>query len=259
MESKKRHFRWSVFCVMMLAAILVGLVVWGVSFVREAASQGACQGRFSQMQFALTNYHATHGHFPPAFVAGPDGKPWHSWRVLILPFMEHSRVYDSYRFDEPWDGPNNRLLADKIYLPIFQCRSGAEYGKTYHTNIVAIVGDGTAFPGAGSTQLSDFRDGGKNTILLAEYRNSDIHWMEPRDLNAGEMSFQVNDPAAPSISSPHAAGPAVVFADGITVYRLRRPLSVDTLSALVRTRSEKRVRRDDLEHWDSRNGKYLSE
>jgi Protein of unknown function (DUF1559) len=123
MESKKRHFRWSVFWVMMLAAILVGLVVWGVSFVREAASQGACQGRFNQMQFALTRYHETHGHFPPAFIVGPDGKPWHSWRVLILPYMEHSSVYEKYRFDEPWNGPNNRLLEDKIHTPIFHCRS----------------------------------------------------------------------------------------------------------------------------------------
>jgi Protein of unknown function (DUF1559) len=237
----------------------VVLVGYTVPIVREEAKQVACQGRFNQLQFALTNYHATHGHFPPAFVAGPDGKPWHSWRVLILPFMEHTRVYDSYRFDEPWDGPNNRLLADKIYLPIFQCHSGADYGKTYRTNIVAVVGDGTAFPGSGSTRLSDFQDGGRHTILLAEYGNSDIHWMEPRDLNAGEMSFRVNDPAAPSISGAHPAGPAVVFADSMTAYRLRRTLSADTLSALVRTRSEKRVRREDLEHWDSRNGKYLSE
>ena len=254
-----RHFRGSVFCALMIAAILLALLVRGVQHVREAARQGACEGRLNQMQLALTNYHDVHGHFPPAYIVGPDGKPWHSWRVLILPFMEVSNVYDSYRFDEPWNGPNNRLLTDKIYLKIFQCPSRTDYGKAYHTNIVAIVGDSTAFPGGGWTQLSDFRDGGKHTILLAEYGNSDIHWMEPRDLNVGEMSFQFNDPAAPSISGVHAAGPAVVFADGITAYRLHQSLSVDTLSALVRTQSDNRVRREDLEHWDSWNGKYLAE
>jgi hypothetical protein len=244
--------------VITLAGILVVLAVRGLQTVQESARQSACQGRFNQMQLALTNYHETHGHFPPAFVVGPDGKRWHSWRVLILPFMDQANVYDRYRFDEPWDGPNNRLLAEKICLPIFQCHSGADYGKSFHTNIVAIVGVGTAFPGAGSTQLSDFRDAGRNTILLAEYGNSDIHWMEPRDLNADQMSFQFNDSAAPSISGPHPAGPAVVFADGITAYRLRRPLSAETLSALVRTQGDKRVRRDDLEHLDSGN-KFLSE
>jgi ABC-type antimicrobial peptide transport system permease subunit len=34
----------------------------------------------------------------------------HSWRVLILPFLEADLVYRQYNFDEPWDGPNNRLL-----------------------------------------------------------------------------------------------------------------------------------------------------
>jgi hypothetical protein len=253
-----RLFRWPVFLAITLAGILVVLAVRGLQTVQESARQSACLGRFAQMQLALTNYRETHGHFPPAFVAGPDGKPWHSWRVLILPFMEQATVYDRYRFDEPWDGPNNRLLADKIYLPIFQCASGADYGKSLHTNVVAIVGVGTAFPGAGSTQLSDFRDAGRHTILLAEYGNSDIHWMEPRDLNADQMSFQFNDPAVPSISAPHPSGPAVVFADGICAYRLRRPLSAETLSALVRTQGDKRIRRDDLEHRDSGN-KFLSE
>ena len=83
--------------------------------------------------------------------------------------------------------------------------------------------------------------------------------MEPRDLDAGEMSFLFDDPAAPSISSPHATGPAVVFADGIKAYRLRQPLSADMLRALTRTKSEQRIRREDLEHWDQGNGAYLSE
>src|SRR5262245_3643318 len=221
-----RRLRWPIGCLV-IVAILAGFLVYGVGIVREAATQTACQGRLNQLCAALDSYHQVHGHFPPAYIVGPDGKPWHSWRVLILPYMEGQEVYNQYRFDEPWDGPHNRLLADKIFLKIFQCPSVPEYGTAIHTNIVAIVGDGTAFPGAEWTQLSDFRDGGKHTILLAEYRNTDIHWMEPRDLDASTMSFRFDDPAAPSISSPHRAGPAVVFADGIKAYRLHQPLSAD--------------------------------
>jgi hypothetical protein len=258
MDIKMRRLRWPIGCLIIVAVLAV-LLMRGVQSVREAACQSACQGRFNQLCLALNNYHEVHGHFPPAYIVGPDGKPWHSWRVLVLPYMDQSRVYDQYRFDEPWDGPNNRLLADKIYLKIFQCCGGLDYGTGLHTNIVAIVGDGTAFPGAESTRLSDFRDGGRHTILLAEYRKADIHWMEPRDLNAGDMSFLVNDPAAPSISSPHPAGPAVVFPDSIKAYRLRPPLSVDTLRALTKTRGDDRLRRESLEHWDKWNGASLSE
>jgi Protein of unknown function (DUF1559) len=73
---------------------------------------------------AVANYHETYGCFPPAYVADRDGKPIHSWRVLILPFLEQQELYRAYNFDEPWNGPNNRKLASrvgKIYL-----RSGLE-------------------------------------------------------------------------------------------------------------------------------------
>ena len=61
---------------------------------------------------AVANYHETYGCFPPAYVADRDGKPMHSWRVLILPFLEQRELYNAYNFAEPWDGPNNRKLAD---------------------------------------------------------------------------------------------------------------------------------------------------
>lgn len=256
---RMRIVRWQVIGMIVMPAGLLIFMVFGVQRVRRAAERSACEGRFCQMQFLLSMYHDHHGHFPPAYIVGPDGKPWHSWRVLILPYINHNDIYEQYRFDEPWNGPNNRLLADKINLKIFQCPGRADYGKTLHTNIVAIVGNETAFPGASSSKLSDFRDSGRHTILLAEYGNADIHWMEPRDLNADEMSFQFNDPASPSISSLHSTGPAVVFADGIKAYRLRRPLSAETLGELVKTKSQKHIRRDDLEHWNSRTGAYLSE
>ncbi|HEV3023824.1 MAG TPA: DUF1559 domain-containing protein, partial [Pirellulales bacterium] len=43
----------------------------------------------------------------PAFVADDEGKPMHSWRVLILPFIEQQPLYDQYDFSEPWNGPHN--------------------------------------------------------------------------------------------------------------------------------------------------------
>ena len=46
----------------------------------------------------------------------------HSWRVLLLPYLDQLELYNAYRFDEPWDGPNNRLLADR--MPRHYCFSG---------------------------------------------------------------------------------------------------------------------------------------
>jgi hypothetical protein len=251
--------RWSVICAFALVAVGVGLLPLAVSHVQEMARDSTCRGKQSQMRFALHLYHEAHGHFPSAYVAGPDGTPWHSWRVEILPYMEHQHIYERYRFDEPWNGPNNRLLAGQVRFQIFQCPSNAQFNVGQHTNIVVIVGEETAFPGSKTTKLSDFREGGGNTILLAEYRNLDIHWMEPRDLHIGEMSLRFNDPTKPSISGPHSRGPAVVFGDSIHAYRLRQPLSESVLYELTRTNGDERVQRKSLVRPNTNYGTYLSE
>jgi hypothetical protein len=71
-----------------------------------------CAQNLKWICLALHNYEAANGAFPPAYVADADGKPMHSWRVMILPYAEEPALYKKYRFDEPWDGPNNRQLWD---------------------------------------------------------------------------------------------------------------------------------------------------
>ena len=68
----------------------------------------------------MHDYHGKNKHFAPAYVADENGKPMHSWRVLLLPMLEQQALYESYDFDEPWNGPNNsRLLAQTP--PSYQC------------------------------------------------------------------------------------------------------------------------------------------
>jgi hypothetical protein len=199
---------------LIVSALIVGallcFLVPATRRAREAARAAQCACNLCQIKLALLNYHEVYGSFPPAYVADATGKPMHSWRVLILPFLEQSTLYASYRMDEPWDGPNNRLLIP--HRPnIFQCPSRRP--SLDLTSYVAIVGPNTAFPGSGTTKLGDIHDGPASTILVAEVSNVDIAWTEPRDLDAETMSWTIDDPKRPSISSPHPSGPAVVFAD----------------------------------------------
>ena len=188
------------------------------------------QSPLNQLQLALRNYHSEHGCFPPAFVAGPDGKPMHSWRALILPYVDEAQLYEQYDFSEPWNGKRNSELAHRMPT-IFHCPS--EKPSNTHTNFVAIVGAETAFPGPASTFLADFEDGPDNTVLLAEISNSTIGWLEPRDLNVDTMSFAINDPAKPSISTSRRNGPYVVFADHISAYAVTRDLNAEVLKSLT--------------------------
>ena len=41
----------------------------------------------------MHNYHDEHGSFPPAYIADASGKPMHSWRVLILPYLDEKGLY----------------------------------------------------------------------------------------------------------------------------------------------------------------------
>ena len=79
-----------------------------------------------------------------------------------------------------------------------------------------------------------------------EITNSDIHWMEPRDLDFDQMSFRVDDPEQPGISSPHSCGPAVVFADSIRAYRLDQSLHPETIKAMLTISGGEGVIKDGL-------------
>ena len=73
---------------------------------------------------------------------GPDGTPWHSWRVLILknaPYP-YSELYKVYRFDEPWNGPNNVRLSNRI--GDYYRRQELDADGSLETSFVAVIGAG---------------------------------------------------------------------------------------------------------------------
>jgi hypothetical protein len=96
---------------------------------------------------ALHAYLDQYGRYPPAFVSGPDGKPWHSWRVLLLPYLNEAALYEQYKFNEPWDGPHNRQLLEKmpeVYRdPIYGARAD------FYAHYAAATGRDAVFPSTG--------------------------------------------------------------------------------------------------------------
>ncbi|HVJ66699.1 MAG TPA: DUF1559 domain-containing protein [Caulifigura sp.] len=219
--------------ISVLALILMGVAFIGVREAQESAWQTMCRGRLGKLQLALINYHEVYGSLPPAYIADADGTPMHSWRVLILPFLDARGEYASYRFDEPWDSLHNRTIAESPVKEHFRCPSRRWKPDAPTTDYVVVMGEGTAFPGAAPIKLEEIKDGLPETILVTEIVNSRIHWMEPRDLDFRTMSFEVNDGRRPSVSGPHLEGPGVVFGDRITAYRLKKTLRPETLKGLL--------------------------
>ena len=87
-------------------------------------------GNLKRIGLALHNYQAAVGQFPPAAMTGKDGKPLLSWRVAILPFLldydgrPHDELFKAFRLDEPWDGPHNKALLDRMPA-VFASSGGA--------------------------------------------------------------------------------------------------------------------------------------
>jgi prepilin-type processing-associated H-X9-DG protein len=204
--------------LLVCGGILLALLLPAVGGAREAARRAACNNNLKQIGLAMHCYHEQYKCFPPAFIPDENGQPKHSWRVLLLPFMEEQALYAQYRFDEPWDSPNNKALAAQM-PSVYRCPSDSDMtaGKTSYA---MLVGPHAISDGPTPRRLSDIRDGSSNTIMIVEAAGADINWLEPRDLDTKYMSFGINRAGKNAmidfadISSNHTGVANVLFADG---------------------------------------------
>lgn len=221
--------------VVLIIVLLVALLLPAVqSSGRGEGLRYNCKNHLKQIGLALHNYHEKYGSFPPAYIADAQGRPMHSWRVLILPFFGQQELYDQYRFDEPWDGPHNSELA-KQPLIAFNCGTENRNHKraaTTTTSYVAVVGPETAWPGERPMTLNEITDGTADTLLVVETTNSGIHWIEPRDLHISQMAKTINSPAEQGISSSHPGGAHALKCDGAARF-LSDTLPAEQIRALL--------------------------
>ena len=102
----------------------------------------------------------------------------HSWRVLLLPYLGEQELYSQYDFTEPWDGPNNQTLVEKM-PETYATPGGSDLLKT---QIVAVVGDGLAWQSCKPTTLKSFRDGPENSVHVVAANGYSVSWTSPEDL-----------------------------------------------------------------------------
>jgi hypothetical protein len=209
-----------------LALVALGFIVLPIVFPGHgghAAGQkkSQCLNNLKQFGIALQNYLSVYGSFPPAYVADSHGRPMHSWRVLILPYFELDSttaaevktIYDEYDFSEPWEGPNNRRLIERM-PDVFHCPSEND-APSCATNYVAVVGDHTAWPFAVGRTAKEITDGLGSTLLVVETTGRGVAWTEPRDLDFDQLDFTINSPSGYGAASKHlGAGVNALMSDG---------------------------------------------
>jgi hypothetical protein len=147
-----------------------------------------------QIMLALHNFHDVYKRLPPAALCDPQtGKPVLSWRVALLPFLEQKNLFNQFKLEEPWDGPNNKKLlgvVPPIYAPV-----GVKTEKpylTFYRELVPGKGTGTTawatevtkrppFGAFGTRIPASFPDGTSNTIGVVEAGEA-VPWTKPEPL-----------------------------------------------------------------------------
>ncbi len=179
------------FLLVVVVAGISGVLYPVVQSLRSQYRLAARRGRLGMFLIAIENYRGRHGCIPPAFITDKDGTPEHSWRVLLLPYFERGDVLARYHFDEPWNGPRNKLLLGA--MPADYQFPGCERNGNDITNYVMVVGPGAGSEDKAGTNLPPrIAPSTELKCLVIEFPESDIKWMEPRDLTVSEAIKKVH-------------------------------------------------------------------
>jgi hypothetical protein len=177
--------------------------------LRDAADFGRRQQsleHLKQIGLATHNYADVYNHFPPAASTAPDERPLLSWRVALLPYLDQVALYKEFHLDEPWDGPHNRKLIDR--MPDIYRSFGSKADEN-RTSYVVAVGKGSAFEGTTGTPIAEITDGTSNTIMVMEVADEQaVIWTKPED-----HAYDVEQPSA-GLTSPYPDGRLLLFCDG---------------------------------------------
>jgi prepilin-type processing-associated H-X9-DG protein len=202
------------FLLIFIGIICPGLMFHAVGAPHEARKRARCLNNLKQIGLALLNYHEANGHFPTTNTVDQNGKPLFSWRVEILPMMDHGFIYNSLKKDELWNSSQNAKILGKVSIEEYKCPSDVHGIDDFTTNYIAVIGPGTAWREDGPVKLSDLPDGGAHTVMLLEIANSGMHWAEPCDISVDKALERMKTGKGLGISSGHPSVINILFADG---------------------------------------------
>ena len=193
--------------VLALIAILVALLLPEEQSAYTPSSRTQCRHHVKQILLALHMYHDEYRSFPPAYTVDAEGKPLHSWRTLILPYLEQQALYEKIDLSKHWDDPANKQTFES-HVPAYMCPKAACPGN--HTTYLAVAAPGGCFAPGAARRVSEITDGTAGTLLVVEVNSQcSVPWMQPVDADESlVLSFRPQD------ELPHEGGTHGGFADG---------------------------------------------
>lgn len=191
----------------------------GWSRVELAAARTRSANNLHQIGIAFHMCQDSMQFLPTGYYDESGKKLGLSWRVALLPYIEHVDLYYQFKLNEPWDSEHNKKLIDKMPKTYAPPGTGTRRGYTYYR---AFTGPNTAFPfnprlgpppsgpmpmPARGASFNHFTDGLSNTFLVAEAAEPVI-WTKPE-----ELEYDAKKPV-PKLGGVFEGGFNVVFGDG---------------------------------------------
>jgi hypothetical protein len=171
-------------------SVVIGIAIFAILMIPamrsagESARRMALSSSLKNIVLGMHNYNEEFGTFPPAYVADENGKPMHSWRVLMVKSFEEPGPWQDYDLSQPWDSPKNLAIA--AHVPgVFQNPYDRDSGKTC---FVMVAGQGGAFEGTTAIPWGP----GLPEVVVVENSREQYVWTEPVDVDIATLTGKIN-------------------------------------------------------------------
>ncbi|MEJ7590059.1 MAG: DUF1559 domain-containing protein [Planctomycetaceae bacterium] len=216
--------------------VLVALLLPATVRSREVARRTQCKNNLKQIALALHNYESKYHALPPAYTVDADGKPLHSWRTLILPFVDEPRLYGRIDLSKPWNDPANADAYETV-PQVFRCPSAML--PPGFTSYLGVVGSNACFHPTAPRAFLEMTDGTTETLMVIEVAQEHaVHWMAPQDASEEMVLDFGNDGKLAHTGGTQAA--LAALADGSTRF-LSENLETEIRRALISIAGKDRV------------------
>ena len=116
-----------------ILGVLIALLLPAIQSARDSARKLQCQNNLRQISIATQSLHAAEEELPSLYNGTSLQYPlreWdlfhmHSWRVPLLPYLEHADLGSRIAWDELATSPGNLPVAQEV-VPSFICPSGGD-------------------------------------------------------------------------------------------------------------------------------------
>ncbi len=205
--SGRRSRLVEVLVVLSIIAPLVALLLPATRSAGPAARRAQCTNNLKQIALALHNYEQAYNGLPPAYTVDAKGNPLHSWRTLILPYLEQEPLYRTIDLSKPWNDPAN-AKALETSLGVFRCPEAVGPGNT--TTYLAIAAPNGCLNPKESRRLTEITDAHDSTLMVIEAGEEyAVPWMAPVDADESLLMG-----IGPTTKLHHAGGTNACFVAG---------------------------------------------